>query len=59
MEDLPSAIDISSIGKIEKFENVYPGDYIYLYNEEEKEIKTEISAAYDKVGATAKFTGRE
>ena len=57
MEDLPVAIDISSIGKVEKFENVYPADYIYLFNEEEKEIKTEISAAYDKVGATAKYTG--
>ena len=62
-EDVPDDVDIATVGKVETFKNQYPGDYIYLYemeeeNNEDEEVKKEISEAYDKVGATAKLTGR-
>ena len=52
--------EAESIGRVEKFEQKYPGDYIYMYTDTEDEgedVKHEISAAYDKVGSTAKMEG--
>eukprot|EP00092_Neocalanus_flemingeri_P001211 GFUD01001290.1.p1 GENE.GFUD01001290.1~~GFUD01001290.1.p1 ORF type:complete len:595 (+),score=168.40 GFUD01001290.1:46-1830(+) len=51
-------------GKVEKFENSYPGDYVFLYDEDKEEVeedgeivKSEISAAYDKIATTAQISG--
>ena len=63
-ESLPRDVEMDSIGRVDKFSRQYPGEYIYLYRdgeedreEAEDDVKTEISAAYDKVGATAQLQG--
>ena len=64
VEDVPNDVDIATVGRVETFPNKYPADYIYLYeieqdNIEDEDVKKEISEAYDKVGATAKLTGKQ
>ena len=51
--------EAESIGRVDKFEQKYPGDYIYMYTDDDEgeDVKNEISAAYDKVGSTAKMEG--
>merc|ERR1712106_63119 len=47
-------------GKVDKFENCYPGDYVLIYEddvEDGDQVKNEISAAYDKVASTAQISG--
>ena len=50
-------------GKVDKFENCYPGDYVLIYDDGEDDVedgdqvKNEISAAYDKVASTAQISG--
>jgi len=54
-------IENREFGKVERFENCYPGDYVFIYEEdvpdEDDQVKQEISAAYDKVASTAQISG--
>jgi len=51
-------------GKVDKFENCFPGDYVFIFNSEKEDsddkdnqVKQEISSAYDKVASTAQISG--
>ena len=59
MADLPNEEPLEDLGKVDRFEVSYPGDYILLYSDvpEETDLKEEIAAAYDKVAHTAKLEG--
>ena len=62
VRDIDDVENNDDIGKVDKFSNKYPGDYIYLYKmdleeTENEDVKNEISTAYDKVGATANISG--
>ena len=56
-------IENQEFGKVHKFENAYPGDYVFIYDdsleehEDGEEVKSEISAAYDKIASTAQISG--
>jgi len=57
-------IENQEFGKVDKFENTFPGDYIFLYDEDIEKtvedgevVKNEISAAYDKIASTAQISG--
>ena len=44
-------------GKVQKFKNIYPGDYVFIYDDSLEEGKSEISAAYDRIASTAQISG--
>ena len=52
-QDLAKDIEDSQVGRVDKFKEAFPGDYIYLYDSDDSNVKDEISAAYDKVDANS------
>ena len=60
VDNEPENVHACQIGRVERFGEKYPGDFIFLFSSseaEQEEIKSEISAAYDKVGSSAGHQG--